>query len=87
MTSSAATLHGKVNPHGFETTYRFEYGATTAYGTSVPVPDKSGGSGTSAVEVSEGISGLKSGTTYHFRVTAASAEGYSFGKDETFVTK
>ncbi|HEY7950196.1 MAG TPA: 6-bladed beta-propeller [Solirubrobacterales bacterium] len=87
VTTKAAILRGSVNPHGFATTYRFEYGTTTSYGTSVPVPDKSGGSGTSSVKVSEPISGLKSNTTYHFRIAAISAEGSSFGKDGTFSTK
>ncbi|HEX6752606.1 MAG TPA: 6-bladed beta-propeller [Solirubrobacterales bacterium] len=86
VTTKAATLRGSVNPHGFATTYRFEYGTTTSYGTSVPVPDKSGGSGTSGVKVSETISGLKGNTTYHFRIAAISAEGSSFGKDVTFTT-
>jgi sugar lactone lactonase YvrE len=87
VTTKAATLRGSVNPHGFATTYRFEYGTTTSYGTSVPVPDKSGGSSTSNVKVSETISGLKGNTTYHFRIAAISAEGSSFGKDVTFTTE
>jgi streptogramin lyase len=87
LTKETATLNATVNPNGLETEYRFEYGTTTTYGTSVPVPDKSAGSGSSGVEVSEGISGLKASTTYHFRVVATNAEGTSFGKDETFTTK
>ena len=87
VTSKAATLNATVNPKGFETTYRFEYGTTTSYGTSVPVPDKGIGSGASGVKVGEGISGLAASTTYHFRVVATNSEGTSFGKDETFTTK
>jgi len=87
VTTEGATLHGSVNPHGFATTYRFEYGTTTSYGTSVPVPDKSGGSGTTGVKVSETISGLQGNATYHFRIAAISSEGSSFGKDETFTTE
>jgi len=81
-----ATLNATVNPHGLETTYRFEYGITTSYGTKVPVPDKAIGSGTGGVEVDEDIGGLESGTTYHFRVAATNAEGTRYGKDATFTT-
>ncbi|HEX5376318.1 MAG TPA: 6-bladed beta-propeller [Solirubrobacterales bacterium] len=85
--SKAATMHGTVNPNGLATAYRFEVGTTTSYGFSVPVTDKGIGSGKSGVEVSEELAGLKSKTTYHFRVVATNAEGTSYGKDETFTTK
>jgi len=87
VTTSAATMRGTVNPNGLETTYRFEIGTTSEYGFSVPAEDKGIGSGKSGVEVSEKLVGLKSGTTYHFRVVATNAEGTSYGKDETFTTK
>jgi DNA-binding beta-propeller fold protein YncE len=87
ITSDNVTLNGTVNPRGLSTAYRFEYGKTTAYGTSVPAPDKAIGSGTSDVKVSEAIGGLKQSTAYHFRVVASNAEGTSYGEDEMLITK
>lgn len=41
----------------------------------------------SDVEVQEEIGSLEASTTYHFRLVVTSAEGTSFGEDETFTTK
>jgi Ricin-type beta-trefoil lectin domain-like len=84
--STQATLHANVNPNGAETTYQFEYGTTTSYGTKAPTAPKSIGAGTQAVEVSEEISGLQAGTTYHYRVSATNGGGVRNGEDQTFVT-
>jgi streptogramin lyase len=92
--ASGATLNGTVNPNGGATSYRFEYvdasqfaesGYTKA--TKSPVPDGSAGSGTIGVKVSQELSGLQSGTTYHARLVAANADGTtSYGADQTFTT-
>lgn len=81
-----ATLKAIVNPKGGETTYQFEYGTTAAYGSKVPATVKSVGSGTTAVEVSEAIGALASGTTFHFRISATNGAGTSKGEDRTFTT-
>ena len=86
VTRTGATLEGQVDPFGFATTYRFEYGTSTAYGTSIPVPDGSIGSGMIDVPVSQQISGLRSGVTYHYRVVASSSEGTVDGPDQTVTT-
>jgi hypothetical protein len=39
LTASSADLNAKIDPNGYDAGYRFEYGTSTAYGTSVPVPD------------------------------------------------
>jgi sugar lactone lactonase YvrE len=85
-TLTSASLNAKVNPQGEATTYHFEWGATTSYGNSAPVPDASVGSGTSDVSVSRALSGLKPETTYHFRVVAKNGEGTTVGPDATFTT-
>src|SRR5262245_41205311 len=84
---ATATLNASVNPNSLETTYRFEYGTTTSYGTKAPVPDKSIGSGGTAVKVTQAIGSLTSGTTYHFRIVASNADGTSFGTDKTLTTE
>jgi subtilisin family serine protease len=86
VSATEATLHGEVNPNGLETTYQFEYGLTTAYGTNVPVSSKSVGSGSKYVEVSETIKGLEQNTAYHFRLAATNSKGTSYGEDIEFVT-
>jgi hypothetical protein len=86
VTDVTATLNGTVNPEGEATTYQFEYGKTTAYGSKAPVTAASAGSGNSAVTVSEAIAGLAPGTTYHYRLVATNGGGTVNGSDVTFTT-
>ncbi|MFZ1153752.1 MAG: hypothetical protein WAN93_02485, partial [Solirubrobacteraceae bacterium] len=82
-----AALQAQINPDGRETTYQFEYGETTSYGTSIPVPPGALGSGEEPVAVPAGeLSGLKIDTTYHYRVTASNEYGTAVGSDQTFTT-
>ncbi|MGN6662672.1 MAG: hypothetical protein ACTHK6_00480, partial [Solirubrobacterales bacterium] len=80
----SAILNGKVNPEGFDTTYYFEYGPTTAYGTKVPASAEDIGAGTANISVNKPISGLEVGTTYHFRLVAINANGTVDGADKEF---
>jgi hypothetical protein len=84
--STTATLNGTVNPNGAATTYHFEYGPTTAYGTSIPVPNGSAGSGSSAVAESANVTGLTASTLYHFRLVATNSGGTTNGADASFTT-
>jgi phosphodiesterase/alkaline phosphatase D-like protein len=84
VSSTAATLKGSVTPSGQSTSWHFELGTTTAYGTTTPARDA--GAGTKAVAVSEPVAGLVPGTTYHFRVVATNATGTTTGQDRTFTT-
>ncbi len=81
-----ATLQASIDPQGQETTYHFEYGTSTSYGASVPIPDASAGSSNAAVPVSQTISGLEGDTIYHYRVVATDAAGSSYGRDSVFST-
>ena len=83
---STATLNGTVNPEGLPTTYSFEYGTTTAYGSSAPATPADAGSGTADVPVSQQLSGLGPGTTYHYRLVATSEAGTSYGEDVAVTT-
>jgi len=82
ITASSATLNGTVDPNGRATTYYFEYGSSTSYGTKTAV--KSAGSGTTPQAVATGISGLQAGHTYHFRLVATSDAGTNAAKDSSF---
>jgi hypothetical protein len=84
LTPATATLAGTVNPNGLPTTVAFDYGTSTAYGSSTPPQDV--GTGTAGVDVSAALSGLRGGTTYHYRVVAANASGTDAGADRTFTT-
>ena len=84
VTPISATLNGTVDPSGRPTTWYFEYGTSTSYGTKTPVKDA--GSGTGSSGVSAAVAGLKTGRTYHFRLVAGSDAGTSRGSDQTFVT-
>ncbi len=68
LSNTGATLNGIVNPEGLETKYYFEYGTTKAYGRKTA--EVSVGSGTSNVEESKAITGLRSSTHVHFEVLA-----------------
>lgn len=81
-----ATLNGTVNPQGGATTYWFQYGTTTSYGKTIPIPAKEIGSGFSNVAVSQTPAGLSRETTYHFRVVAQNVAGTKYGSDATFKT-
>ena len=56
VTITTATLTGQVNPHGAPTTYYFQYGTTTAYGSRTPSAGIGGG--TAAVGATAPIAGL-----------------------------
>jgi DNA-binding beta-propeller fold protein YncE len=81
-----ATLNGVVNPEASETTYYFQYGATTSYGREVPVPGAKLAGHTTPVAVSQSIYGLPAASLYHFRLVAKSAGGTTYGADRTFST-
>ena len=85
VTSSAAVLHGTVNPNGATTHYRFEWGLTTGYGAASPL--RSAGGGAAATSVQASIDGLLPGSVYHYRVVASNASGAASGADRTFKTK
>jgi DNA-binding beta-propeller fold protein YncE len=87
VTEQSATLNAEINPKGNATTYRFEYGTTPSYGTSVPIPDEAIGNGTADVPVSRAVAGLQPHTIYHFRVIAHDQNGTTDGIDDTFTTQ
>jgi DNA-binding beta-propeller fold protein YncE len=80
-----ATLHAQVNANNSATTYHFEYGSDTSYGTSTP--DASAGSGYGDQDSTADITGLQPDTVYHFRVVADNGTGGPVtSADKTFKT-
>lgn len=80
---SGATLNGVANAHGLATAVWFEYGQTTAYGSTTR--SRPLGTLDEAVVVRETIE-LFPGGTYHFRIVARNSAGTSYGRDVTFST-
>jgi hypothetical protein len=81
----AATLNATVDPGVLPTSYHFVYGTTDKYGSVVPVPDLYTQAGEKEL-VSQSLSGLRAGTTYHFAVVINDAAGTFTGPDETLTT-
>jgi hypothetical protein len=83
-----ATLTGTIDPHGWNTEYLFEYGTTTAYGSSWPTIEVEMGAleGSQPVVVSIPSPQLLPGTTYHYRLVATNGGGTTYGPDMTLTT-
>jgi len=81
---NGATLNGNITDIGSDdvTERGFDWGLTDSYGSSwteTPGPYSTGA-------YSRGISGLDSGTTYHFRAKAYNSYGWAYGSELTFDT-
>ena len=83
VTGTSADLNAVINPHGVEAEYHFEYGPTTSYGTTMPIPDATIPPDGSDETVTQHLDGLNGGV-YHFRVTAKNIYGESVSIDQTF---
>jgi hypothetical protein len=86
ISESGAALNGSVDPVRLPTSYRFEYGLSTAYGQTAPPSEPTAGSGSGARIFSAAVKGLSPGTTYHFRIVATNSSGQTAGEDLTFTT-
>jgi len=77
VTSTGATLNATINPNSAATTYYFQFGLTTNYGSfsssnSLPTANTS-------ISTNRAITGLSPGTLYHFRVVATNSVGVAQG--------
>jgi hypothetical protein len=87
ISETGAVLNGTINPVGLPTTYHFEYGTTTAYGSRVPAGIEAvAGADYNNRRLGRTITGLAPGTTYHFRLVAQNSVGAGEGADRTFTT-
>jgi Fibronectin type III domain len=85
VTATGATIQARINPHGSQTSYHVEWGATSAFGSQTPdaqLPRDQG-----ATEVTVTLTGLTPATTYVVRVVAANAAGSAAGDPVTFTTE
>jgi phosphodiesterase/alkaline phosphatase D-like protein len=82
---TSATFHATIKPGFGPTAFRFQYGpsvnfgATTVFGPSI-------GDDNSSHEVSEEVTDLNPGTTYHYRVIAINFGGTTKSVSQSFTT-
>lgn len=81
---TSADVFANINPVGYDTTYRFEYGLTPEYGQEAPAGGEDLGSGTEPVAVEVHLENLPAGRTIYFRVVAENSWGESRSDDTTF---
>jgi hypothetical protein len=86
VTSNSATVNGTINPNATDVNLYFDYGTTTAYGTTVNgTPYLVNGS--VLLNINAPLTGLTANTTYHFRIRAVTFGGINiYGNDMTFTT-
>jgi NHL repeat len=86
------TVTGSLKRESLETSYYFQYGASSAYGKQAPEP---AGEVPAALEEKEEkqlktvqaqLAGLVPNTTYHYRVVAKNVYGSTYGEDRVFTT-
>jgi hypothetical protein len=82
VATTMAQLNASVNPTNDNTTFFFQYGFTTGYGST----SLSNSIGTIAGSYGLSISNLTAATQYHFRVAAYNQYGTNYGGDLTFTT-
>lgn len=84
VAQQTARLTGSVDPNGAATTFQYQYGPTSAYGSVTPEQTISGDG---KKTITADISGLAPATTYHYRLIARNSKGLAKGADRTFKTK
>jgi hypothetical protein len=83
VSQNSALISGTVDPEGVQTSYEFDIGTDTSYGTRL---SGNAGSVSGTETVTVGLGGLSPGTTYHFRLIATNVYGSASGTDVTFTT-
>lgn len=86
LTASGATLNATVSSNSRATDVTFEYGTTTAYGSSVDYASNPLSRWAANVSVAASVTGLTCNTQYHYRAVGANSHGTTYGGDVTFTT-
>lgn len=84
ISQSTAVLNGEVNPKGAQTSYWYEYGETDSLGSSTSY--QLVGSGFATLNAPGVLIGLKSNTTYYYRIGAQNQNGKTYGAVLSFKT-
>jgi parallel beta-helix repeat protein len=86
IAQTQATLRGSATAGSATATLGFDYGTSTAYGSTVGATPGSIAAGTGSTSISASLGGLACGTTYHYRARAASSAGTAVGSNQSFAT-
>src|SRR3989338_6588096 len=81
---TTAVVTGVVVPNGAFTSYWYEYGVTTNFGSKTP--NQGVGSGYTSIPAPDYITGLSKDTTYYFRLVAENQYGRVTGTQYAFHT-
>jgi hypothetical protein len=84
LTATSVDLNASINPHSSVTTYHFEYGPSSEYGQTAPIPEGSLGASNTAQPVSVHLSDVTPHTIYHFQVVATNEYGTTESGDLSF---
>lgn len=84
ITQTGAAVSGAVDPVGESTTYYFDYGPTTTYGSTSRA--QQAGWGNVPILVTATLSDLQPATIYHYRLVAKSSAATVYGTDMTFTS-
>jgi hypothetical protein len=83
VSDHGGTIQGTIGPGSLATYFRVEYGTSGRFRAAV---GGYAGSGSAPVDFSTRLEGLRSGTTYSYRVVAVSAAGEAVGATGSFTT-
>jgi hypothetical protein len=82
VTATQATFDGTITPGGlYDSSYYFEYGPTTAYGSQTPAVPV--GPSLASEPVSATVTGLTPATPYHYQLVITDGGGVSRGDGDT----
>jgi phosphodiesterase/alkaline phosphatase D-like protein len=82
--ATSVSLAGSVTPNGASTSYAFEYGTSTSFGSLSDV--LGAGNSASPQPVAAALTGLTPGRTYYYRLVAVNSAGQTFGAVSSFRT-
>lgn len=87
VSGSGAVVSAAVNPAGGAvSSVEFQYGRSTAYGSSVAATPRALGASGQPSSVSARLAGLPADTLIHYRAVATNPYGTTYGADHTFRT-
>jgi hypothetical protein len=83
VSQNEATLSGTIDAQGVQTSYEFDIGADTSYGTRI-FGDAGTSEGPQTFTLT--LQDLAAGVTYHYRLVARNTYATTYGADQTFTT-